>query len=60
MNARISARELFEQLGERLSLRWVAGESGGERVLEAVETVARRLRSKHPTTASKGSSGLFV
>ena len=42
MNARISARELFEQLGERLSLRWVAGERGGERVLEAVETVARR------------------
>ena len=42
MNARISARELFEQLGERLSLRWIAGERGGERVLEAVETVARR------------------
>jgi hypothetical protein len=42
MNARISARELFEQLGERLSLRWVAGERGAERVLEAVETVARR------------------
>ena len=43
MNARISARELFEQLGERLSLRWVAGsERGGDRILEAVETVARR------------------
>jgi len=42
VNARISARELFEQLGERLSLRWIAGERGGERVLEAVETVARR------------------
>ena len=42
MNARISAHELFEQLGERLSLRWLAGERGGERVLEAVDTVARR------------------
>ena len=42
MNARISARELFDQLAERLSLRWIAGERGGERVLESVETVARR------------------
>ena len=42
MNARISARELFEQLGERLSLRWLAGERGAERILESVETVARR------------------
>ena len=42
MNARISARELFDQLGERLSLRWIAGERGAGRVLEAVETVARR------------------
>ena len=42
MNERITARELFEQQRERLALRWVAGERGAERVLESVETVARR------------------
>jgi HPr kinase/phosphorylase len=38
----IRAQELFDQLGERLGLRWVAGERGAARVLESVETVARR------------------
>jgi HPr kinase/phosphorylase len=38
----ISARELFDQLHERLELRWLAGQRGQHRVLEAVETVARR------------------
>ncbi len=42
MNARITARELFDQLRERLALRWLAGKEGAERVLEAVDTVARR------------------
>ena len=42
MNERISAEELFEQQRERLGLRWLAGERGRERVLESVETVARR------------------
>lgn len=42
MTARISAHELFEQLRERLGLRWLAGQSGEKRVLEAVDTVARR------------------
>lgn len=42
MNERITARELFEQQRERLMLRWVAGERGAERVLESVDTVARR------------------
>lgn len=42
MNARISARELFEQQAERLALRWIAGRSGADRVLESVDTVARR------------------
>ncbi len=42
MNASISAAELFEQQRERLDLRWIAGETGGERMLEAVQTVARR------------------
>ena len=42
MNARITARELFDQQRERLDLRWVAGHGGADRVLESVETVARR------------------
>lgn len=42
MNARITAHDLFEQLRERLGLRWLAGERGETRVLESVETVARR------------------
>ena len=42
MTARITARELFEQQRERLELSWVAGRAGEERVLEAVDTVARR------------------
>lgn len=42
MTARISAHELFEQLRERLGLRWLAGQTGENRVLEAVDTVARR------------------
>lgn len=39
---RLSAAELFEQLRERLGLRWIAGQAGSDRVLEAVETVDRR------------------
>ncbi|WP_058834081.1 HPr(Ser) kinase/phosphatase [Luteimonas abyssi] len=42
MNASITAQDLFDQLQERLDLRWVAGQRGQERLLEAVETVARR------------------
>lgn len=42
MNARITARELFDQQRERLELNWIAGRAGEDRVLEAVETVARR------------------
>ena len=42
MNARILASDLFEQMQERLGLRWIAGQRGESRVLEAVETVARR------------------
>ena len=41
--ARITAGHLFEQQQERLGLRWLAGqEQGAARVLEAVDTVARR------------------
>ena len=43
MNLSISAAQLFEQLRDKLALRWLAGErSSAQRVLEAVETVARR------------------
>jgi HPr kinase/phosphorylase len=42
MADRLRARELFEQLGERLELRWLAGQRGGERVLERGEHLSRR------------------
>jgi len=42
MNSRISAHDLFEQQRDRLDLRWLAGQQGETRVLEAVDTVARR------------------
>ena len=42
MIAAISANELFEQQRERLGLRWLAGQDGAGRILEAVDTVARR------------------
>jgi HPr kinase/phosphorylase len=42
MTTRISAGELFEQQRERLALRWLAGQAGASRMLEAVDTVARR------------------
>jgi HPr kinase/phosphorylase len=42
MTQRITARELFERQEKQLALRWVAGQSGGSRVLESVDTVARR------------------
>ena len=42
MTASVSAGDLFKQQRERLELRWLAGEAGAQRVLEAVETVARR------------------
>lgn len=37
-----SARALYEPLKERLRLRWVAGERGEGRILEAGETLQRR------------------
>ena len=42
MNARISAKELFDQLKERLGLRWVAGQRGERRAIEPGATVSRR------------------
>ncbi len=39
---KIAARELFEQLHERLGLRWVGGRAGENRVVDAKATVSRR------------------
>lgn len=42
MQARISSRELFDQLQQRLGLRWLAGQRGEGRSLEAASHLARR------------------
>ncbi|MET0328052.1 MAG: HPr kinase/phosphorylase, partial [Luteimonas sp.] len=42
MNASIQAQELFAHLQDKLALRWLAGQHGARRVLEAVDTIARR------------------
>jgi HPr kinase/phosphorylase len=43
MRNRISARELFDQLQDRLGLRWInSGQRGGERTLERGEQMSRR------------------
>lgn len=42
MQARISSRELFDQLQERLGLRWLAGQRGEGRTLESASHLARR------------------
>lgn len=39
---RIAAHELFEQLRERLGLRWQGGRAGEKRVVEATDTLSRR------------------
>ena len=39
---RIAAHELFEQLRERLGLRWLGGRVGEKRVVEATDTLSRR------------------
>jgi HPr kinase/phosphorylase len=39
---RIAAHELFEQLRERLGLRWQGGRAGENRVVEATDTLSRR------------------
>jgi len=42
MNAPVTARELFDALGERLELRWLAGKSGADRAFDGGEHTARR------------------
>jgi HPr kinase/phosphorylase len=39
---RLTARQLFDSVNERMALRWIAGMRGETRVLEAGETQARR------------------
>jgi HPr kinase/phosphorylase len=39
---RLSARELYDDVHERLALRWVAGQDGGDRVLQAGGAGPRR------------------
>jgi HPr kinase/phosphorylase len=39
---RLSARELFDDIKERMALRWVAGRGGGERVLQSGGAGQRR------------------
>ena len=39
---KIAARDLFDQLRERLGLRWVGGHAGENRVVDAKATVSRR------------------
>jgi len=41
-NASITARELFDQQQEKLCLRWLAGQDGGNRSIESGDTNARR------------------
>lgn len=42
MQATISARQLFDQLQEKLGLRWIAGQRGESRKLESGGMLARR------------------
>ena len=42
MNTRITARELHDQISERLELRWIAGSKGEGRVLESGDHLSRR------------------
>ena len=42
MMRKINARELFEQLSERLKLRWIAGVRGETRMIEPGEDLQRR------------------
>lgn len=42
MDARISAKDLFDQLEERLALRWLAGQRGERREIESGEHLSRR------------------
>ena len=42
MADRLRARELFDELRERLELRWLGGQRGGERVIERGEHLSRR------------------
>lgn len=38
----LTVRELFDQVGERMKLRWLAGQRGESRIIEAGEHLSRR------------------
>jgi HPr kinase/phosphorylase len=40
--ARLTAREIFDSLSDRMALRWVAGRHGETRMVDTVETMQRR------------------
>ena len=42
MTEKITARELFDNMQERLDLQWLSGRDGGSRILESGESLARR------------------
>ncbi|SEL75904.1 Hpr(Ser) kinase/phosphatase [Pseudoxanthomonas sp. GM95] len=42
MNSSISASELFDQMKDKLSLRWLAGRTGGSRQIDTAGKVKRR------------------
>ncbi|MFT3763439.1 MAG: HPr(Ser) kinase/phosphatase [Pseudoxanthomonas sp.] len=42
MSTRITAQELFDQQKEKMSLRWLAGQKGAQRAIEARDTRERR------------------
>ncbi|GAB2670607.1 HPr(Ser) kinase/phosphatase [Arenimonas aestuarii] len=42
MTDRLSARELFDELGDRLEMRWLSGQRGSERLIERGEHLSRR------------------
>ena len=42
MKAAITAQALFDQLRDRLDLKWLAGQAGASRQLESIDTVSRR------------------
>jgi HPr kinase/phosphorylase len=40
--SRLTAREVFDSLSERMALRWIAGQRGADRVVETGESLQRR------------------
>ena len=62
MADRLRARELFNELGERLELRWLAGQRGDARVIERGEHLSRRpsLAASNPMMRPVDSSCMMM